>query len=130
MRSPQFHPAAIVAFAILAAGTAARGEMRWIEFGGAARSYILFVPNRVPASAQGRPLIVALHGGGGTAAQMQRYIGLDAVAARAGIAIVYPQGTARRWNDGRLFHGRGETDADDVGFVRAVVAAVARTLPI
>jgi polyhydroxybutyrate depolymerase len=70
-------------------------------------------------------LVIALHGGGGTATQMMGFSRFNAIAAREGFAVAYPDGTGRRWNDGRVFRGRGETDADDVGFVRAVVADIA-----
>jgi polyhydroxybutyrate depolymerase len=120
------------AFALMAAGAApAAGEVqaRAIEQGPARRSYILFTPDAPRAPAGGWPLVVALHGGGGTAQQMMAFSRFNEIAAREGFAVAYPQGTGRRWNDGRVFRGRGETDADDVGFIRAVVADIAAKGP-
>lgn len=113
---------------LLAAGAAsAHGEVlaRTLEQGAARRSYLLYVPERPAAPAAGRPLLVALHGGGGTAEQMMAFSRFNRIAAREGFAVAYPQGVDRRWNDGRVFRGRGETDADDVAFVRAMVADIA-----
>lgn len=121
-RAFAFVPAAAAIIFAVAAG--AETQTRTIEIGGTARSYILFLPER--PRAPGRiPLVVALHGGGGTAAQMMRFSRFNPIAAREAFAVAYPQGTGRRWNDGRVFRGRGETDADDVGFIRAVVADIA-----
>jgi polyhydroxybutyrate depolymerase len=88
------------------------------------RTYILFTPDARPPAGE-LPLIVALHGGGGTAEQMMSFSRFNAIAAREGFAVVYPQGTGRRWNDGRVFRGRSETDSDDVAFIRGVVADIA-----
>lgn len=108
-----------------AAPASAEVQTRTLAQGEARRSYILFAPDAPRAPADGFALLVALHGGGGTAEQMMAFSRFNAIAAREGFAVVYPQGTGRRWNDGRVFRGRGETDTDDVGFVRAVVADVA-----
>lgn len=116
-----------IAAVLLSAAAPALGEVqtRGLEQGGARRTYLLFVPETPAAPAAGWPLVVALHGGGGTATQMMSFSRFNAIAAREGFAVAYPQGTNRRWNDGRVFRGRGETDADDVAFVRAVVADIA-----
>jgi polyhydroxybutyrate depolymerase len=113
--------------AIVAAGVASAGaevRTRTLDTKDGPRTYILFTPDaRAPAA--GVPLVVALHGGGGTAEQMMSFSRFNEIAAREGFAVAYPQGTAQRWNDGRVFRGRNETDSDDVAFVRAVVADVA-----
>jgi polyhydroxybutyrate depolymerase len=118
----------ITAFAILASATgAARAELetRTLAMGEVTRSYILYLPpgSRAPG---GLPLVVMLHGGGGTAEQMVRFTGFNGIAARERFAVAYPQGVGRRWNDGRVFRGRTETGADDVGFLRALVADIAK----
>ena len=104
---------------------AAEVRTRTLDMGDARRTYLLYTPEAPRAPAAGWPLVVALHGGGGTAEQMMSFSRFNAIAAREGFAVAYPQGTGRRWNDGRVFRGRGETDADDVAFVRAVVADIA-----
>lgn len=47
------------------------------------------------------PLILALHGGGGTGRHLQRTSPIDAAAAAAGLTVVYPDAPDRIWNDGR-----------------------------
>ena len=105
---------------------AASAEVRTrnIQLGDATRTYLLFLPASPRALASGLPLVVMLHGGGGAAEQMVRFTRFNEIAAREYFAVAYPQGLARRWNDGRVFRGRGETDADDVGFIRALVADI------
>ncbi|WP_162561617.1 alpha/beta hydrolase family esterase [Yoonia vestfoldensis] len=66
-----------------------------------------------PAAA---PLIVALHGAGGTAANMQRKTGFDAIAARHQLVIAYPNVERRRWRD-----GRDSDDATDVAYLAALI---------
>lgn len=116
-----------IAALLLSAAAPAFGEVqsRTLEQGSARRDYLFFEPAATAAPSAGRPLVVALHGGGGTAAQMMAFSRFNLIAAREGFAVAYPQGTNRRWNDGRVFRGRGETDADDVAFIRAMVADIA-----
>jgi polyhydroxybutyrate depolymerase len=55
----------------------------------------------LPAQPRGAPLILALHGGGGSPRQFAADSGLTARAVAAGFAIAYPEGTGRRllsWN--------------------------------
>lgn len=87
------------------------------------RLFRLYVPAGLPV---GAPLVVAMDGYGGSAAGMQRYAGLDAVADREGFAVIYPQGMNdaygyHYWEVGYAFH---DGTVDDVGFIRAVVALV------
>jgi polyhydroxybutyrate depolymerase len=93
------------------------------------RSYSIAVPPRATRA----PLILALHGGGGSPAQFARASGLTAPALAAGFAVAYPAGTARRggpflvWN--ALYccgHAPG-SGVDDLAFLDRVAAdAVAR----
>jgi polyhydroxybutyrate depolymerase len=87
---------------------------------GQARSYRIFEPS--PAQSAGAdsqfPLVLAFHGGGGTAAGMQILTGLDTLAEREGFFVAYPQGLNNNWNDGRP--GINE-NVDDVEFVRMLL---------
>ena len=91
---------------------------------------------RAPATvAHGpRPLVVLLHGAGGTAELAMRNTGWTRVADRDGVLLAYPEGTRRHpdappmfrqnpqaWNDGS---GRGHTaqqGIDDVAFLGALL---------
>lgn len=88
---------------------------RQLSTGGRQRSYRLFIP----AQYDGRtalPLVLELHGSGGTAEQQARTSGFETIAAREGFALASLQADGGRWNvpvrDGR---------ADDVAYVGAVI---------
>ena len=84
-----------------------------------------------------RPVVVLLHGAGGTASLAMGNTGWADLADREGLLLVYPEGTRRdpaapprflqnpqAWNDGS---GRGHTartGVDDVGFLRALIEQV------
>lgn len=99
------------------------------------REYLL----AAPATAR-PPLVVFLHGTGGTAEWADDEAGWSALAAREGFALALPEGRSpdpgrppkfltnpRRWNDGRRADEDGPaanvppSTADDVGFLRAVI---------
>ncbi len=88
------------------------------------RSYMIHLP---PSHAPGRPvpLLLVLHGAGGDAAGIAEHTGLTEAATRRGYAVVYPNGVARRWND-----GRGTSAQDDVGFIRLLLDSLVRDLPV
>lgn len=84
------------------------------------------------------PLVVLLHGAGGTAELAMRNTGWTRLADREGVLLVYPEGTRRdpgappmfrqnpqAWNDGS---GRGHTaqrGIDDVAFLAALLTRLA-----
>ncbi|MBZ0272504.1 polyhydroxybutyrate depolymerase [bacterium] len=82
----------------------------------------------VPAIRESRaPLLIALHGGGQNAAQMQRYANLDALADLAGFVVAYPEGTRamvagdmRVWNAGFCCGRADSENVDDVGAMRTI----------
>jgi len=89
------------------------------------RTYRIDLPAR-PADA---PIIVALHGGGGSADQFARNSALSRPANRQGYAVVYPEGTGRAatWNGGYCCGMAARRGVDDMAFLDAVIAdAVAR----
>jgi polyhydroxybutyrate depolymerase len=99
-----------------------------LTFGGLDRSYRLYVPAGLSASA---PLVVMLHGGFGSAQQAERAYGWDQLADSAKFVVAYPDGVGRAWNVNGGCCGRpGRENIDDVGFVNAVVDDVAANLNI
>src|SRR5262249_27387325 len=103
----------IMSFAQSAATTTSE---HFLESGGLRRRYLLHEPSgrdpRKPA-----PLILMLHGGGGT----PEHAGDHRIAEAAdseGYLVAYPEGIDRGWNDGRGIHGRTH---DDVGFPSALI---------
>lgn len=96
---------------------------------------------RVPASYRADrpvPLVLALHGGGGSMEVMarDRLYGLVSQSEASGWIVVFPNGFSRlagklaTWNAGLCCGAARDTGSDDVGFLRAVVADVQRRLAI
>ena len=107
-----------------------------VEYAGLDRSYLLHLPDPLPNNPL--PLVVVLHGGGGSAESAAKMTGFDAEADQGGFIVVYPEGTDRghpllslfgkpgflTWNAGSCCGYAQQNQVDDVGFIRAVVAQV------
>ena len=99
-----------------------------LQVGGLTRTFHLYRPQKLPAQA---PLVVMLHGGFGSGTQAEESYGWDQEADREGFAVVYPDGLNRAWNTGGGCCGTpAKQNTDDVGFIKAVVAAVQGEVPI
>lgn len=91
--------------------------------GARARSYRLHLPPQ--ASTQSCPVLLALHGAGGTGVQVEEDYNLDALADEEGVILAYPDGvdlgSGEAWSSG--FGGDAWTNAgiDDVAFIGAVL---------
>ncbi|MGE5625852.1 MAG: alpha/beta hydrolase family esterase [Bacillota bacterium] len=110
-----------------------------LSSGGLERSYLIHLPDPLPRGPL--PLVVVLHGGGGSAEGTEKQTGFDAVADQHGFIAVYPNGTDRghplmkmmgkegmlTWNAGTCCSYASEHNVDDVGFIRAVVADVEKS---
>lgn len=104
----------------------------WVAHGGPERKVLLHRPPAADPTAP-LPLLLAFHGGGGHAEFMAddaRY-GLASAAARHGFVLAVPNGSSRlpggrlaTWNAGGCCGHARDQGVDDVGFARAVVAAV------
>jgi polyhydroxybutyrate depolymerase len=81
----------------------------------------------LPADPKGAPLILALHGGGGSPAQFARSSGLGVAAVAAGFAVAFPAGSGRggdrllTWNGGYCCGHAMRQGVDDLAFLRDVV---------
>ena len=84
----------------------------------AKRHYELFVPSDTP----GMPLVIVLHGNGGTGRQIERHTSFDRIAAREHFVVVYPDAVDRHWNDGRPEVDNG---VDDVAFIASLIDEIA-----
>ncbi|HEX5110472.1 MAG TPA: PHB depolymerase family esterase [Vicinamibacterales bacterium] len=96
-----------------------------LTFQNRVREYLL----HVPATPNGA-LVLAFHGGGSTAEQMERISALDALADREHFIVAYPEAFERSWADGRNETSAEKRGVDDVGFAKAVVADIGRTHPV
>jgi len=113
-----------------------------IRVGGVRRWFRVYVPGRLPERS---PAVVLLHGG---TQSMRKIFGKQAGGTRAwldlaeaeGILLLAPNGTHPRtgdpegdcqsWNDLRPNDSRRQTPADDVGFIRGVLAWACKNFPI
>ena len=68
-----------------------------LTVGGRKRTYIVYRPADLPASA---PLVVMLHGGYGSADQAEKTYGWNDEADREHFLVAYPDGLNRAWNTG------------------------------
>ncbi len=97
-----------------------------LEVDGLHRSYLLDVPVGGRPDAP-QPLLILLHGGGGSADNLDKLAGnLPAMANEAGYVVTRPDGINHQWNDGREV----DTDADDVAFLAALVEDVGARVSI
>jgi poly(3-hydroxybutyrate) depolymerase len=123
--------AAVVALVVT--GTSARGHAagpmagtteRQLVVGGVTRKYLLHAGGEPKP---GRPLVLVLHGWRGSAPGIARRTKgtFDRLADRDGAVVVYPQALGDpRWNDGSNV-AASATPPDDLGFLSAVVDALA-----
>ncbi len=101
---------------------------------GLERKYLLYSPPLKPTHTGRRPLLLVLHGGGGTNRGMiwltqERF---NELADRDGFFVVYPQGIDKSWNDGRpdKISGAHRKGIDDVGFFEALIEHLIARHPI
>jgi polyhydroxybutyrate depolymerase len=115
------------------AGDAA--DYRTLNQDGLTRRYVVRVPPAAPSTA-GRtaarvPLVLVLHGGGGTALTAEKATGFTQKAMAKGFIVVYPEGTGRRrgalltWNAGHCCGHAMTSNIDDVAFIRTLIDRIA-----
>lgn len=104
-------------------------EEQTIQFAGRQRTYRLYAPASPPPGRR-LPLILAIHGGGGTPESMEELsLGrFNELAERHGWLVVYPAAikfplAKPNWNDGRNIqdYPAQRTNVDDVGFLSALI---------
>lgn len=99
---------------------------RAIQVGGLQRTYRVHVASARRSARV--PLVFVLHGGGGTGAQMERFVAFSALADRHGFIVVYPEAIERNWNDGRNAGSiRTQREGiDDVAFFSAMLERLSK----
>jgi len=119
---------AVVIFASIASVAAAQsgGAVEHVvTVDGIRRNYLVFAPKRFDKPL---PMVLALHGGGSNARQMERYTRFNDLAAKEGFLVVYPEAVDGNWNDGRGMPGvrAQQENIDDVKFVRTIVDRISK----
>jgi len=102
-----------------------------LEHQGRTRTFWLYIPGGYDPATPA-PLVIGLHGGTGTGAQFQDTAEMNAAAETRGFIAVYPDGTGtlQTWNAGHCCGSAVTDKVDDVGFIRALVAALQADLAI
>lgn len=100
-----------------------------LQWAGQKRSFILYEPRKGTAGAP-LPLLLALHGGGGTARGVITLTKgrFNELADREGFLVAYPDGIDKHWNDQRsqdIDRAHNEK-IDDAGFLLEIVNLLAR----
>lgn len=136
--SERFAPPAVAATSLAAGERITRpGRYRiTLRHDGLDRFALIHVP---ATHASPAPLVMALHGGGGSAAYQadDSSYGLISKSEQAGFVVVFPNGTTQRsngmfatWNAGRCCAQARDQNVDDTGFLRAVVEDVRSRIAI
>ena len=95
------------------------------------RTYVVKLPSSYydnNIDAETYPLVIGLHGTGGSAYQMEESYGLNEKANDENFIVVYPDGVRssgvlgiRTWNAGRCCDYAMNKDIDDVAFIRELI---------
>lgn len=95
---------------------------------GLTRTYTVHVPVQYSGPA---PLVIALHGGGGSSEKMANLTNFNAVSDKNGFIVVYPDGVENHWNDGRDVSYRShKEDIDDVKFISTLIDQLSKEFSI
>ena len=104
-----------------------------MTYGDMKRDYIVHTPPQYKdEGGPSLPVVLALHGGGGSAQGMEELYGLDAYADRYGMIVVYPDGVPsaignfHTWNAGVCCGAAKRKETDDAGFLSAVIDEVVK----
>ena len=116
-----------------AAGGSGSLEPFKLESGGYTRAYRVYAPQNLEKTKK-YPLLVLLHGGGGTGKGMPRLArgGFEALADAKGAVLAYPDGLDKNWNDYRADKSRKaqRENIDDVAFLTAMLDAIGKAYPV
>ncbi|MDQ2761816.1 MAG: hypothetical protein M3Y17_15655 [Actinomycetota bacterium] len=91
---------------------------------GRRRFALVHVPHPLPAGRR-LPLVLALHGYGGSGPRMEPYSGFSRQADEHGFVVAYPSSLGLAWNSTGAAGG-----PDDVAFMRALIAALEHSMCI
>ena len=108
--------------------------IRSISHDGLERTYRIHIPPLFNKSIQ-MPLVLVLHGGGGTAEGMEEQLtlgGFNNLSDKEGFIVAYPDGIEKHWNDGRknVTYRAHQEKIDDVGFISILIDNITEELNI
>lgn len=119
-----------------AAAVASTAAVSTIVVDGLERSYRLQVPVRADSDAP-LPLLLVVHGAGGSAERAELATGMTQLADANGFIVAYPQGTQAAdipgefsWNAGFCCGAPVTAGIDDVGYITALLADIEASHPV
>lgn len=101
-------------------------QLQEMTVDGKRRTYLLHMPAG-GSSVRRLPLVIAFHGGGGNAENMEKMTAFNAKADKENFIVVYPNGTGPRENILLTFNAGGccsyamQNDIDDVTFISELI---------
>jgi len=117
----------LLSFVTASCRTAPQDVGTSITVGDRERCYIEYIADSIP-DAGASPLLLVLHGGGGSASEAQDSFDFNRIADQYGVLIAYPNAVNGHWNDGRGGSKFAKQDAvvDDVLFCTEVIKDMER----
>ena len=100
---------------------------------GQRRDYLLYTPKNAAEFPGKRPLVLVIHGGGGTARSMARLTKkrFHALADRDGFYVLYPNAVSKMWDFGEgKISNELKRRVDDLAYFRKVIDDTVQNLPI
>ena len=104
----------------------AKAQYNHFLFDGNDRTYLVHLPSQY-SNEEIYPLVIAMHGGFGSAENMQNQSRLSIKADAENFIVVYPEGVKggvldiRTWNAGWCCGYASNSNVDDVGFINALL---------
>jgi polyhydroxybutyrate depolymerase len=93
------------------------------------RQYRIYIPDSYAEANSPVPLLLVLHGAGGTGASIAQVTAFNDLADTHGFIVIYPDGYNRIWNDGRPPDPR-VGPVDDVAYLADVIQSLQGALNI
>jgi polyhydroxybutyrate depolymerase len=93
-----------------------------ITVDGTERTYLLHLPETGTLIYK-LPLVIVLHGHGGTGKQIMKESGFNKLSDRDRFIAVYPDGLNKAWNDGRVKRGKDKI-SDDAKFISRLIDTI------
>jgi len=111
------------------------GQYHSLFHKGIERTYLIHLPAQYQGS-ETLPLVLALHGGFGSAQNLQQQSGLSQKSDEENFIVVYPEGIVgdrlkiRTWNAGDCCGFASRSKTDDTGFLSALIDTMLARYPI
>lgn len=123
---PNIRTSILISCVLLLGSFPTEAQYDSLQLNGLNRTYLLHLPPGYSGT-NPLPLIIAMHGGFGSAANLQNQSGLSQKADLENFIVVYPEGVQsgllniRTWNAGWCCGPASDQEIDDVGFINALL---------